>query len=413
MTNRPSLSDAPQFLQKHIPELDGLRGMAVLAVMIFHFFLFGDIEARSRIGKALTAILNIGWSGVDLFFVLSGFLITGILYDSRLKPGFFRTFYLRRVLRIVPLYYLFLALTFLVLPSIRGFGAFLPVAPSDQFWLWAHLSNVRIALVGWGAVTPTLRHFWSLAIEEQFYLLWPWVVFAVSRRRLLHVCTCMYFGATILRIGLCANGQWLAGYVLTPTRMDALAVGAFLALLMREPLGYKTAVRCAKPVLAGSVLLLAVLFVVRKGLKSHDPLVVALGSSLLSLAFGAVLILGLSCPPNAHIRRLLAAPPFQWFGKYSYALYVFHQPLAFYLGAVRTDVATPSWLRVALSNSAVYFFVAFGLSVAAAFISWHCCEKHFLKLKDRFAQKSKNSKEPGESTACAATACILGKMERG
>jgi peptidoglycan/LPS O-acetylase OafA/YrhL len=253
--------------------------------------------------------------------------------------------------------------------------------------MWAYLSNVRIALTGWDAITPPLRHFWSLAIEEQFYILWPWIVFAASRRRLLYICAFMYLGAAAIRIGLCAQGRWLAAYALTPTRMDALAVGAFLALLMREPLGYKAAVRWAKPVLTYSTLSLATMFVLRKGLRSDDPVVIAFSSSLLALVFGAILVFGLALPSSGRGRKILAFPILRFFGTYSYALYVFHQPVALYLRALAVSPGeVPNRLHTLLAIPAVYFVLALTTSVVAALVSWHCWEKHFLKLKDRIAQ---------------------------
>jgi peptidoglycan/LPS O-acetylase OafA/YrhL len=406
LRTQPPIVCEGRLSKKHLPELDGLRGIAVLMVMAFHFFLFGGIKTHNRLEAAFVTVIGAGWSGVDLFFVLSGFLITGILFDSRQRPGFFRTFYSRRIFRIFPLYYAFLVLSFFLFPRLDASGTFEPMPLSDQLWMWSYLSNVRIALKGWGAVTPPLRHFWSLAIEEQFYILWPWIVFAASRRRLMCICAFMYLSAAALRIGLCAQGSWLAAYALTPTRMDALAVGAFLALLMREPLGYKAAVRWAKPVLTCSTLALATMFVLRKGLKSHDPVVVALGSSLLALVFGAILVLGLTSPLGSRSRWILASPILRFFGTYSYALYVFHQPVALYLRALAVSAGmVPSRLHAVLATPVVYFVLAPTTSVVAALVSWHFWEKHFLKLKNRFAYLPARPKQmeskTGQETARA------------
>ena len=399
MKSQPPFVSEARLPKRHLPELDGLRGIAILMVMAFHFFLFSDITARNRLEGAFVTVVGAGWSGVDLFFVLSGFLITGILFDSRQQPGFFRTFYSRRVLRIFPMYYAFLALSFFLFPRLDTTGTFEHLPSSDQLWTWSYLANVRIALKGWVGITPPLRHFWSLAIEEQFYILWPWIVFAASRRRLLYICAFMYVSATALRIGLCAEGRWLAAYALTPARMDALAVGAFLALLMREPLGYKTALRWAKPMLTCSTLALATMFVLRKGLKSNDPVVVALGSSLLALVFGAILVLGLTLPRCCRSKRILASPILRFFGTYSYALYVFHQPVALYLRALAVSGGTvPSRMHALLAIPVVYFVLALAISVVAALVSWHCWEKHFLKLKNRFAYLPASPKGT-ESTA--------------
>ena len=126
-----------------------------------------------------------GWIGVDLFFVLSGFLITGILYDAKGGPHYFRNFYMRRSLRIFPLYYAFLILIFAVMPLLRASGA---DHVGKQVWMWTYLSNVLFARVGWEGMPAHTTHLWSLAIEEQFYLLWPLLVWLASRRRLIQLC---------------------------------------------------------------------------------------------------------------------------------------------------------------------------------------------------------------------------------
>jgi peptidoglycan/LPS O-acetylase OafA/YrhL len=161
-----------------VPALDGVRGLAALLVMIFHF---GRAEVPGRGAAAVGFFAQFGWGGVDLFFVLSGFLICGILLDTRDRPGFLRTFYTRRALRIFPLYFAFLAAyIFVIAPRLPG--------ASDievrQRWLWLYVSNFDVAAHGWYSGGGShANHLWSLAIEEQFYLLAPFAVLALSRRR--------------------------------------------------------------------------------------------------------------------------------------------------------------------------------------------------------------------------------------
>jgi peptidoglycan/LPS O-acetylase OafA/YrhL len=173
----------------HIPALDGIRGIAIIAVMVFHFFLFGGLSPQNKIDGIFYAVAKMGWAGVDLFFVLSGFLITGILHDSRGNDGFFRIFYARRFFRIFPLYYGALVLFLVVLPLSGAAWKALETGPKEQFWLWAYVTNIRIALDNdWGRVPKALIHFWSLAVEEQFYLAWPFLVYFASRRVVLRLC---------------------------------------------------------------------------------------------------------------------------------------------------------------------------------------------------------------------------------
>jgi peptidoglycan/LPS O-acetylase OafA/YrhL len=160
------------------PRLDGVRGIAILLVLVYHLTLYGGMAPNGpfldRLWRTWTLPLGLG---VDLFFVLSGFLITGILLDTKDGPDYFRNFYARRFLRIFPLYYATLAATFLLIPAVR----------LDAVWYWTYLINYRFADVGWPRVAY-LGHFWTLAVEEQFYLVWPALVFFVPRRVLPWLC---------------------------------------------------------------------------------------------------------------------------------------------------------------------------------------------------------------------------------
>src|SRR5690348_11217200 len=163
---------------RYIPELDGIRGIAILGVIAFHFGLF-TIDSHNLLYSVYGSVVGLGWAGVDLFFVLSGCLITRILLDTRNSGHYFRSFYMRRVLRILPLYYfsvfvffcVVLPVGYAVAPGSFSSHEWARVAPSESLWYWLHLSNWRSAF---GILqTSPLTHFWSLAIEEQFYLVWP------------------------------------------------------------------------------------------------------------------------------------------------------------------------------------------------------------------------------------------------
>ena len=155
--------------ETRIKELDGVRGIAILLVLLHHF------EPPAGLPTAIVAGAYLGWSGVDLIFVLSGFLITGILLDTRDSPNYFTTFYARRALRILPLYFLTTLIYFRLEPN-----------PLER-WFWSHLSNWKSAF---GQDVPALSHFWSLAVEEQFYLVWPLVVILSPKRAMPRVCLC-------------------------------------------------------------------------------------------------------------------------------------------------------------------------------------------------------------------------------
>ena len=148
--------------------------------------------------------MSAGWLGVDLFFALSGFLIAGIIYDAKGKKHFFRNFYMRRTLRIFPLYYAYLVAFVVVLgvaQQFHGPSAVLARALHESIWAFAYLTNVEIALKG-TSINAGLNHFWSLAVEEQYYLMWPLVVFFLNRNQLQRVCFGLIAGA-VLHGGCC------------------------------------------------------------------------------------------------------------------------------------------------------------------------------------------------------------------
>jgi peptidoglycan/LPS O-acetylase OafA/YrhL len=210
--------------------LDGLRGLAILVVVAFHaMFLDPALLGSSRPATTewYPSLALVGWCGVDVFFVLSGFLITGILLRSKGAPGYFRNFYARRALRIFPLYYLVVGLLLFGLGRPATSGA-------EKASYLLYYQNVRYALVGEGSFDAARLVTWSLAIEEQFYLVWPTVVWLCSRRALARVCVAVVVGAIALRLWLLAGGLHTTHF-LTPCRLDTLAVGALLALRPPPP----------------------------------------------------------------------------------------------------------------------------------------------------------------------------------
>ena len=198
-------------------------------VMISHFTM--GVRPVASVDRWVLDTGLSGWIGVDLFFVLSGFLITSILLDTKAQPHFFRNFYVRRTLRIFPLYYAILVAT-LVLPPLLWSGAadskLFSVIAARAPWFWTYTANIDIALHDW-EIAGVLGHFWSLAVEEQFYLLWPALVWFCPLNRLRHVCVGLIVVAVVTRTALWSADMSLAGFTLMPARADALAIGAWVA----------------------------------------------------------------------------------------------------------------------------------------------------------------------------------------
>ena len=382
--------------QEHIAWLDGVRGIAIALVMVFHFELLARRDgaiAWDAVGRRFT---NFGWAGVDLFFILSGFLITGILADARNSSNRFRNFYARRALRIAPLYVAFLAGLFIVLPALH--------APSNdqyqqlrhgQAWFWLYLTNVWILLRnGVDASLFGTGHLWSLSVEEQFYLVWPAVVFFCTRRTALAVCGIAMIDAPILRLAMHATdvGNY-AIYTFTPARMDALAAGAAIALLLRTERGPRLLAAAARPV----ALLSAVYLVALIGwLGTADNLTSGMelaGLTPVLLLWAGVLVDGLT-RERSPVRRACNAPALRWLGRRSYAMYIFHWPIAV---LIATHFGVRTLVPGSPSVSELAFFALAGSATALASIaSWHLLEHRFLRLKRFFEPRT--SPEPDAPT---------------
>jgi peptidoglycan/LPS O-acetylase OafA/YrhL len=385
-------------LPDHLPSLDGLRGIAILLVLFFHMTALAPATAADR---GLRAIMGHGWVGVDLFFVLSGFLITGILLDGKGQAHYFRNFYARRTVRIFPLYYAVIAVFLIILPRwAAALSARFGHVEGRPLFYWLYLSNHALAASNgqgldfrFGVLNPT----WSLAVEEQFYLMWPLIVFLVPRKALVRrVLPAVILGVVVLRVTLIAlHVPW--GYLatLTPCRLDSLAIGGFVACLAREPAAFarRSGGEALLPRFAGPAALLAGLALLIIAAQSwlgfhHGELRYALGFTCIAMLAAALLIAAISLPDRHPLVWLLKRRWLMAFGKYSYALYLLHMPLQAVIDAYlyRPD----RFLKVhgsAIPGQLIYYALCLSICFAAAWLSWHCFEKHFLKLKRWFPMR--------------------------
>jgi peptidoglycan/LPS O-acetylase OafA/YrhL len=393
---RPDDSPSTGALQQatdHLPALDGLRGLAVAWVMLHHFN-HGATHHNELVNVAFVTF-KLGYFGVDLFFVLSGFLITRILLETRDAPNYFRAFYGRRMLRIFPLYYLALFIALVVWPLLQPFTPEQQRLAEHQWWLWAYLSNIGMAVHNeplFDAGSLKLLHFWSLAIEEQFYLLWPAVVLMLSRRQLIAACGVLIGVAVVARgvVPLYVD-QPMASFV-TLSKLDGLSAGAFLAALEAGPGGLRRLGRTARTLAPVAIAALIVLVIVREGRGAVNVAAQHLTPLALIAAVAAILTLAANGErpadephaPRGLTARVLGAAPLVFLGKYSYALYVFHYMLMPVFDRYLHDRQIEAWTGSWLLAMAVRMAACFAISIGVALLSWHLFEKHFLGFKRYF-----------------------------
>jgi peptidoglycan/LPS O-acetylase OafA/YrhL len=363
--------------------LDGVRGLAILIVVI-HNVAFVLRPSTLYPLKLVSAVTATGWIGVQLFFVLSGFLITGILLQTRTGQGYFRNFYIRRTLRIFPLYYAFLIGALVLFPLVADPG-WTAIARKNQWWYWTYTSNWSSPF---GHVIPGLSHFWSLAVEEQFYLLWPLIVWLLSPRALKALCVVVIAVTPLIRWALATYGlPAQASYEFTIARWDALAFGALLAILMRDDGSRAWLARHMARITGLVVVALLAFLVVEHGFHEDDVQVQVIGQAIAGALFFSLVYFSVvpAAGETSRVQRVLSAPSLRFLGKYSYAIYVFHFPI---------HRLASRWLAEPVNGADTYWrllrLLVYGAGVGAAsvllaMLSWRILEKPFLDLKDRLA----------------------------
>jgi peptidoglycan/LPS O-acetylase OafA/YrhL len=361
-----------------IPQLDGLRGIAILLVLLNHAVL--GMPTNSRFWAKVVSCFQLTWSGVDLFFVLSGFLIGGILLDNRESPRYFQTFYIRRFYRIFPLYGVVTGL-FLMhhLPFRVVSGMFGDTSPLTIPW-WSYVTltqNFWMAQQGWyGAIAMAVT--WSLAVEEQFYLTIPLVVRLVPPKRLLYVLLTVVAGAPLLRMLLrrvLVHGDY-ACYVLMPCRADALCMGVLSAMLVRSERGWNLLREKQNVLLTVTAALFAgIVFMTYQQYGQFSLPMTTIGYSWLALFYMSCLLVAVSAP---HRFGLLCNRTLMGLGTLAYCTYLVHFPV---LNAARRLLG----LRMSQDHA---WFPGGLLGVAAtlliATLSWKYFEKPFLRRGHKY-----------------------------
>jgi peptidoglycan/LPS O-acetylase OafA/YrhL len=356
----------------HIPALDGIRGLAILVVTIYRFGR--DIPTTNWAENAFHAAVLVGNSGVDLFFVLSGFLITGILVDARNRPYYLRDFFIRRSLRILPLYFVALVLFLVVIPIVYGVRHPFQMAVENQFYLWTYLTNVKMSFAdSW--CFGSLDHFWSLAVEEHFYLLWPFVIYFCSPRVSLRLALTLAAASALSRIAVAALTPYnVAPDVLTIFRSDALLIGSALALAARHPQALD---RLRIPSL---ILLVATLIPLGCSMLIGTRLL-TISYTLVALLCACLLVQLLTSTKQSWLARIFQSTPLRHLGKYSYAMYVFQSPLIPLLAPIVSANAISGFIGSNLLGQILYIAIMFTLTYAVALWSWYGLESHCQNLK--------------------------------
>lgn len=354
----------------HLPGLDGLRAVAIATVFGFHLGLPG---------------MSLGWVGVQLFFVISGFLITGILLRSRDRAFYFRNFYVRRTLRIFPIYYVLIALYF-VAAGLEGDFATLKLLP-----YFLTYTQTYPQLTTQYACAPMLGHTWTLAIEEQFYLLWPLAIYLLRARWLLVALGGLMVAAVGTRVALHDHPNAFLSVGWLPPQIDLLASGAAIAVFtMARPQAWT---RRLGYLLTGAGTILTAVVVIPAGLAVfwspvlwvRLPLGPYLPTGLAVLFAGIVTLTATGCP----LTRWLANRPMMRIGKISYGLYLFH-PFVFRYVDQLTVPLHPPGLSPGLNRLAVMGIWAakVAATVLIAECSWRFFEGPINNLKDRLTRRS-------------------------
>ncbi len=375
--------------QGRVAELDGIRGVAALLVLLYHAFYMSLLnQPVAGLAKLLAAATKAGWLGVDLFFVLSGLLITGILLDSQADRHYFRNFYARRVLRIMPLYY---AALLVLLVCYQGSGSFVLLGS-------VYLTNLAALF----AVPMLFGPLWSLSVEEHFYLLWPWLVRYLNVRRLAVLAGLIVLLTPLARALAFGRVGAMEIYFYSWFRFDGLALGALLAIWLRG--ANCTVVRlkgaALAAVMAGVIIIAAGL---PFGMLSRERFA---GTTLLYTAAQLIfagLIAAALMPGRSLLKAALAWRPLAWCGEVSYCFYLVHvfcfHLIDWLLAQAGIELSAMIGLAGAITVRALVGTVA---SFVIAALSWRYFETPILSLRRHFTATHQQHEQAVSQTALPA-----------
>jgi len=372
---------------EYFPQLDGLRAIAILLVLVAHFFSVNEANLLSNyplIGPILTKLSQFGLKGVVLFFILSGYLISRILLYSKSSDNYFSSFFIRRTLRIFPLYYLVLFFSFFIYPQFFPVPEAANSVIAEQWRLWTYLSNAQfLHAVGWDIdLFPNFGHFWTLSVEEHFYLLWPLLIYFIPNNKLKVLIFTIFIFSLI---------SWFLGVSIlffhwtTLTYSSSLVLGALIAYYEKEksPILHTYALWIQK-----NLYLYIFIFLIAVFLPRHLGFIREFAIYIFSLIiFSALLLLALNNKIYFLNSKILI-----FIGKISYGIYVYHALLRpffkefFYITPIELY-----GIDNVLLITIIYTLISSVISILIAWISWEIFEKQILKLKKYFPYTKKSS----------------------
>ncbi|MFN8413294.1 MAG: acyltransferase [Anaerolineales bacterium] len=374
-------------MKNYIKELDGLRGLAVLLVIAYHIFSKAAYFIDHPLLLFISRLTAVGWVGVDIFFTLSGFLITSILLKVKGQPGYFKNFYARRTLRIFPLYIVGVSAIIVLMSSnsdvISAVHNLIKALPFFVFYT----QNWLMVFSGI-PVRAYLGITWSLAVEEQFYLLWPWVVHYFEQRKLIYMALGFILVSMLFRavgVFLWKNTSQAVDffYYSSFTRFEEAMIGSVLAIsLTYEDLKKKIS-QYAFPLFTASLVSFLFLCLISYPNNPHPfgvniPLTIS-GYTLSSLFTAALISIFVLHPERTVLHRIFQSQILVFFAKYSYSMYLFHMTIALVLKDILWNTGLLGWKAYFL-----YIFLVYFLTTILAMLTWHLFEEKILQLKKYF-----------------------------
>lgn len=369
----------------HIPELYALRALGLCSVLVYHFWPRSRSETVFHVGQ-------LGWIAMDGFFVMSGFLITGILLDSREKATYYSTYFARRAIRILPLYYVVLFLLWAIYKHTDYGNEYRALVSQwgSPAWFTFYLGNFRSAAIG--AWPPILGYatLWSLQVEEQYYLLFPFAVAWMKRDHLRRLLIAAVVLSPVFRVilYLWRPDNLLLQYVLLPCHCEGLALGGLIAIRFRSGPWHisKTKLACWTTLILGSTIAWSLIGAWSAVDPARSNLWYRLIGYSLSSAGCAGLVLLLICLRESSYTRWMRFPPLLYLGKISYGVYLLH-PIAFW---IMLELIKKQYLHFK-NDDPLWFAETIALSIILATASWELFEMPLLRLKKRFSYNSKNA----------------------